>query len=453
MIIRNNQSRFSVIFIMIRTVIFITTIILASFGISAQIQFNGASYQPVSETPAASTGLNKLYVLHDLQNVSITYTLPSATSTFEWYEFGYQGAAQATPIPASSLSRNGAEITLSNPRPNTGYYISAAGAAPFYFWLVDLSAYPLQFDALTPDDELSDCQTIALKLQGSAPRIHYYGINARSFELDRDIELSYNSLSPVDDKLEFTSKTVEKHFPYINADILADAPLCATTFTLSGDRFMRQWGIEQSLTTPVFQPYAIDAITEADQLQRENSNEQKTDVALGGSAPVDITFRAAVSDAAIFHEWQLGIDPEFENVQVQTQELEFNHIFDEMGTFYVRFHAANAAGTCEYFGETYMVNIGESQLLCPNAFSPGSTPGVNDEWKVSYKSITSFECYIFDRWGTKMAEFHDPSLGWDGKYKGKYVPSGVYYYVIKARGADGRVYEKAGDINILKSNR
>ena len=40
--------------------------------------------------------------------------------------------------------------------------------------------------------------------------------------------------------------------------------------------------------------------------------------------------------------------------------------------------------------------------------------------------------------------------GWDGKYRGKYVPAGVYFYVIKARGADGVEYERAGDINIIK---
>ena len=58
-------------------------------------------------------------------------------------------------------------------------------------------------------------------------------------------------------------------------------------------------------------------------------------------------------------------------------------------------------------------------------------------------------CYIFNRWGEKMAEFHDPAQGWDGRYKGKIVPAGVYYYVIKARGSDGKDYNLSGDINIL----
>ena len=59
----------------------------------------------------------------------------------------------------------------------------------------------------------------------------------------------------------------------------------------------------------------------------------------------------------------------------------------------------------------------------------------------------------FDRYGNKMIEFDDPSKGWDGKYKGKYVKPGVYYYVIEAKGADGKEYKKKGDINILRSTR
>ena len=61
----------------------------------------------------------------------------------------------------------------------------------------------------------------------------------------------------------------------------------------------------------------------------------------------------------------------------------------------------------------------------------------------------SFECHIFNRYGREITSFNDPAMGWDGTYKGKLVPAGVYYYVIKAKGADGKQYELSGDINIL----
>ncbi len=98
------------------------------------------------------------------------------------------------------------------------------------------------------------------------------------------------------------------------------------------------------------------------------------------------------------------------------------------------------------------MNIGESKLECPNAFSPGASEGSNDEWKVSYKSIVSFDCHIFNRWGIEVAHLTDPSQGWDGRHNGKLVKSGVFYYVIQAEGADGKQYKLSGDINIIHAN-
>ncbi len=215
---------------------------------------------------------------------------------------------------------------------------------------------------------------------------------------------------------------------------------------------MKEWNCDVAVETPVMKAYAVSAETSAEQTTRDNDNEQTvTGAALGGSAPCEITFSAAVSDAASFMEWQLSRNSDFDPIDDRYNQTDLNYTFRDQGTTYVRFFAANDDGQCEYYSPAYEVSVGESSLLCPNAFSPESTPGVNDEWKVSYKSIISFECHIFNRWGTEMCSFTDPALGWDGKYKGKYVPAGVYYYVIKARGADGRDYKLSGDINIIKS--
>jgi len=110
-----------------------------------------------------------------------------------------------------------------------------------------------------------------------------------------------------------------------------------------------------------------------------------------------------------------------------------------------------STGTCQDSTEVYTITVGESRLEAPNIFSPGTTPGVNDEWKVAYKSIVSFKCWIFNRWGVQMFHFEDPAIGWDGKYKGKWVDPGVYFYVIEAKGADGKSHNLKGHINIIRS--
>ena len=183
------------------------------------------------------------------------------------------------------------------------------------------------------------------------------------------------------------------------------------------------------------------------------SNVIKTDTqGLGGSAPADISFRAYITDAVIHNEWQIASDPDFEYIDYRFNEQNLDYTFTEEGTYYVRFIGSNSDGTCETAGETYTIGIGSSELRIPNAFTPNED-GVNDVWKVGYRSLLNFSCSIFDRYGNEITHSTDPSKGWDGKYKGKYVKPGVYFYVIEAQGADGKKYKKGGDINIIKSKR
>ncbi|MBQ4421016.1 MAG: gliding motility-associated C-terminal domain-containing protein [Bacteroidales bacterium] len=61
--------------------------------------------------------------------------------------------------------------------------------------------------------------------------------------------------------------------------------------------------------------------------------------------------------------------------------------------------------------------------------------------------LHSFE--IFSRWGTMVFETNDISQGWDGKYKGKYCPQGVYTYRVLYIGKDNLMYEKTGEVMLL----
>lgn len=137
------------------------------------------------------------------------------------------------------------------------------------------------------------------------------------------------------------------------------------------------------------------------------------------------------------------------NITYRFNEQDLEYTFTEEGVTYVRYIGSNSDGSCETYGDTYTISIGASDLKIPNAFSPGDD-GINDIWKVAYRSLLDFRCWIFDRNGNQMYHYDKPEGGWDGKYKGKYVKPGVYYYVIQATGADGKKYKKSGDINIIR---
>lgn len=430
---------------MIKSFLSIIAILTAIPGL-AQISFSGNTKDIITVSPQSSTGLNDIYVVYDTHGLSMSYTA-STSNPVKWYQFSNMGGAYAEEL--QGVVRNGNIYTLKNVIGDLGYIIEE-GTDRVYLWIVDYAAHYLDLQSLGIAPE-QDCSMTTLTASGSGDKIIYYTINGRQMELDRQLELNYNTLIWNADNTSYEQTEQSENIPYLKASIQVPAPLCDTEFTLTGDRFLKHWGEEQQAISPSFSTQAVSAETTATQTERNNDNEQKDEnSSLGGSAPAEIEFDATVTDAVVYNEWQISTDANFEDIQLRFNDTKATYTFQEDGTFYVRFIAGNADGTCDYTSDTYEVSIGESKLECPNAFSPGASEGVNDIWKVSYKSIISFECHIFNRWGVKIKSFSNPADGWDGTYNGKTVPAGVYFYVIKAVGADGKEYDLKGDINIIK---
>ncbi len=418
-----------------------TLFVLVSLTGFAQLTILGSANSVITVSPETSTGLDKLYVVDNTSGLSASY--PSAGAV--WYRFSNLGGAYAEEVK-SRTDGNTSVINLSDK--DMGYIVEDGGRR-HYYWIVNYADHELSLNGITVSTE-SQCDRTLFDVSGKGDRITYYSINGAPHELSRELILSYRTLSFDTEAFVWHETQAEESFGSLSATINCPAPLCNTEFTLSGDRFLRAWGRELSATTPSYSTSAVEARTQAEQKTEEYDNQQtSTGNGLGGSAPCEITFTAAPTDAVVFREWQFSRTPEFEDVYERYNEDQITHTFDENGTIYIRYFCANDAGNCEFAGETYTVDIGESRLECPNAFSPANQDGVNDEWKVSYQSIVSFDCHIFNRWGKELARLTHPSQGWNGKVGGKFVPSGVYFYVIEAKGADGRKYKLSGDINII----
>lgn len=109
----------------------------------------------------------------------------------------------------------------------------------------------------------------------------------------------------------------------------------------------------------------------------------------------------------------------------------------------------------EYYETPFRIILAESGLEAPNAFSPNGD-GINDYYNVfNVKSIVEFHGAIYNRWGQQLYrwgidEMGREECGWDGTYKGNPVKDGVYFVVIKAKGADGVEYEIKRDVNLLR---
>ncbi|MCH5218991.1 MAG: gliding motility-associated C-terminal domain-containing protein [Muribaculaceae bacterium] len=426
-------------------------IFFVSLTAKSAIDIDGTRY--VDLTPAASTGLEKVFVVEDGQVASITYTAQSvqASSSVKWYKFSALGGGYAEPVADVEYVNN--KTTVRGLSSDIGYIVEDGGRQ-IAFWVVNYANHHPTLTSLTISAN-SECDRVTFNTTGSFDRIVYYSVNGAPTEVDRDITLTYNDLEfhSIDDADGYwTVYEHQVHFPYITNAVSTQAPLCNTAFKLSGDMFLKAWGEPVEIETSEYITSRVEAVTSAQQLLRDNDNEQQdANSGLGGSAPCDITFSAIPTDAALFREWQFSETEDFIDVLYRFNEDVFTYTFTEAGTTYVKYVCADAIGNCTFEGDVYTVSIGESKLLCPNAFSPHNEDGVNDLWKVSYSSLISYECHIFNRWGKELFSSTNPAEGWDGRIGGKFVPSGVYFYVIKAEGADGKKYSLKGDINIVGS--
>ena len=182
----------------------------------------------------------------------------------------------------------------------------------------------------------------------------------------------------------------------------------------------------------------------------DNGVEVETRNDFSGQAPLSVSFRANPQDMEGLdptYEWHFRMEGESKDFMVRYEE-NTDYTFTKAGKTYVTLYAN--LGNEERDSSRICVTISESKLLMPNAFSPNGDTH-NDVYKAKeYQSIVEFHAYIFNRWGQKLFEWTNPAEGWDGNYNGNPVKEGVYFVVVKARGADGIVYNIRKDVNLLR---
>ena len=167
---------------------------------------------------------------------------------------------------------------------------------------------------------------------------------------------------------------------------------------------------------------------------------------------MEFRFTAGNEGAGIFrYEWEFAHDVSYQDIFLKRFEEETIYTFQESGTCYIRLWVTDVDTEETVEGGTFVIHVTESNLEVPNAFSPNND-GVNDVFLVKHKSLIQFDATVFNRWGKEIYHWGLDNIdrGWDGTSRGKQVPEGVYFIVIKAKGSDGVIYDIKSDINILR---
>lgn len=209
------------------------------------------------------------------------------------------------------------------------------------------------------------------------------------------------------------------------------------------------------------QAYADEVPTIDPQATFTTDEGEETGTSYSGSAPLTVVFHANAENVGVYtphYEWRFTKEGETQPYLVRYEE-ETEYTFTQAGSHRIVLYATfiNGTDTVAYTKDYWQdaqpitIQISESKLEMPNAFSPNGD-GINDIYRAknNYQSIVEFDAYIFNRWGQKIYEWHDPAGGWDGKFNGKDVKQGVYFVLVKAKGADGRKYNIKKDVNLLR---
>jgi len=91
-----------------------------------------------------------------------------------------------------------------------------------------------------------------------------------------------------------------------------------------------------------------------------------------------------------------------------------------------------------------------SAVWIPNAFSPNADR-LNEIFKPIFPApVSNYKMQIWSRWGIRVFETSNSSIGWDGRYKAEPQGTGVFIYLITFNSIDGIAEKRTGTITLLR---
>lgn len=357
------------------------------------------------------------------------------------------------------------------PEHGAGYMIKN-GAIREYFWVFDYDSLRVHVDNV---EVIQSCTETELRIEGFIPPITYLDTLGVQCKITRKCRVIYTDVTWDGKEWIDSIAVLETNFTH---SIVVDPTPVATDYViidLMAEQLLNE-GISvsvnvDSIVTNIYDPVAIKAhpqaivTTRSDKVENEPDRPIDPETLIKRSAPLEVEFRANALNAQ-YYTWNIyqGSD-----LILTRNEAQHKYTFDHPGNYRATLEMSNSQGcTCQ--SEDFEISVSESMLKVPNVFTPNGD-GTHDEFRVVYRSLKEFHCWIYNRWGHLVYKWDDPAKGWDGTIHGRPAAAGAYYYVIRALGTDADmdymskpkyskklkkgelpmgVYQLSGDINLLR---
>jgi gliding motility-associated-like protein len=356
-----------------------------------------------------------------------------------------------------------------------GYYTDSKGvlSSPVYVFL-----YSEPSDIAM--EVMPDCDATTLKVSGDAKPYKYVRMDGSMGTYARAYTLNYNALAWNGEIWADSAAQMEGNLKIGN--IILPPLYGATQIRLCYDADIRakfeldSACVETSLEADEVKAvnHQITSLVTTRGSENEKSNErnrptsQELITSSEYSGPLEVAFYSNPTPAAMYYKWSIYKATE---LIVTRFDMDIRYVFSEPGSYRVVCSVNNP--TCASDSTEVTVAIAESYLAVPNVFTPNGD-GKNDEFRVAYRSLREFHCWVYNRWGKLVFDWVDPAKGWDGTINGRPAAEGAYFYVIRALGTDAPknasykmkatykkkklnsdesvigVYQLSGDINLLR---
>jgi gliding motility-associated-like protein len=161
----------------------------------------------------------------------------------------------------------------------------------------------------------------------------------------------------------------------------------------------------------------------------------------------EVTFQD-LSDASVWAwQWDFG-DPNDPTLSLLQNPM---HSYQDTGTFCV----TQIVETIHHCKDTTVHCLrvdADFTFYIPNAFSPGTSLGKNDEFGGEGTFIKEYEMWIYDRWGNMIFYSNDLTKKWDGKpgHGTKVAQEDVYVYKVELTDVFGNAHRYTGTINLIR---
>ncbi|MEM6736468.1 MAG: PKD domain-containing protein [Bacteroidota bacterium] len=165
-----------------------------------------------------------------------------------------------------------------------------------------------------------------------------------------------------------------------------------------------------------------------------------------------------LSENAVSYIWDFGDGS-------TSTEVAPMHAYAQEGVYDIMLIATNEFGCADtLFREAEIEAISGGEVKTPNAFTPsldgpnsdgtpansGDPSRFNDVFLPRLEGVEKFRMFIYNKWGEMVFESNSQEKGWDGYYKNRLAPAGVYVYKLELRFSDGKDVIKVGDVTLIR---